>query len=233
MSKYRLGYALLRFAGPGDVNGMINLDEDPNERFNPRDLDLQHVTRLAEIFAGDGKRDRVSPIRITLDESLLEAGLREEMLKANPLDPSSTIPPLKLIRPNGVEEDRLEGEIWLRADGNRLLSDNELEQRRQQLQEFRKARPLGKLVNGFHRTRAMIESVKPLWAAQIHICNRERTGADMVTEIRPRMHALLDVVATATYAVEVFRRESVRFLESAVIHVDHRRYAASRHCLPL
>lgn len=201
-----IGYAVLRFAGPGDVHGVLDLDDDPNKRYNPRPLETCHVSQLTKVFVFGGKKDRISPMRIALPSDLLDPSLIEEMQAADPSNPNSPVPQLAINHPLADLERSLETKYWLRSDGTRLLSDNELEEIKRELLELRARRPRAKLLNGNHRARAMTEASGPLRAAQIHIVQMEREGMDPHL-IRGHMNALNKEVEKATYVVEVYQCE--------------------------
>ncbi|KAG9079001.1 hypothetical protein FRC06_008007 [Ceratobasidium sp. 370] len=94
ISGFRIGWALLRFAGVGGVEGMVTLSEDPNDRHNPRELQDTHVEQLAQVFMTGGKRDFRSPIRVMLPRSCISAELEAQMRNVDINDPATTIPQL-------------------------------------------------------------------------------------------------------------------------------------------
>ena len=45
-SGYLVGHAVVRFIGPGEINGVLNTDQEPDERHNPRGLNPELVQNL-------------------------------------------------------------------------------------------------------------------------------------------------------------------------------------------
>ncbi|KAG8717237.1 hypothetical protein FRC08_007936 [Ceratobasidium sp. 394] len=206
ISAWRIGWATLRFAGLGHVDGVVSLSDDPNERDNPRELQDSHVAVLAEVFKTGGKRDLQTPIRIKISRGLIEDRLAQQMSKVNVNDPSTRIPRLVLVRGTAAEEDALEKEIWLESDGKVLLGTNDLNDRIIQLRALREVRPRATLLNGNHRIAAMRAACAPLYREQRDILRAQRAGEPM-QELLDRAQRINDQLPHASYVVEVFDGE--------------------------
>ncbi|KAG9074221.1 hypothetical protein FRC06_010833, partial [Ceratobasidium sp. 370] len=129
MRRFQVGHATVRFAGPGSIEGVVNLTEDPNDHDNPRELCESHVQQLADVFKAGGKRDLQSPIWITIPRGTISDRLQRKMKAVDITDPTTKIPALTLIRPQAEEEDKLELEIWWQTAGQHLLGTNDLADR--------------------------------------------------------------------------------------------------------
>ncbi|KAG9099560.1 hypothetical protein FS749_000978 [Ceratobasidium sp. UAMH 11750] len=157
LANAEIGSAFVRFTGPGDIFGVVSLEMDPNSRGNPRALNEGHRDLLYEILRRpNAKRDWESPLFLSVPADLIADDLRVKMKGATATDPMSTPPLLKLIRPHEDEEIRLENEIWLRREGERWLSNEELADRDSRLEDLRLSRERCMLLNGNHRIRAML-----------------------------------------------------------------------------
>ncbi|CAE6499305.1 unnamed protein product [Rhizoctonia solani] len=208
-SGYLVGHAVVRFIGPGEINGVLNTDQEPDERHNPRGLNPEHVQNLSEIFSRGHIKDRVSPIRIKVPPDSIDESLLKKMREANPSDPKSSIPTLELKRSTAVRERQLEKEILYHSDGERLLSDSEVQQRRDELRELRAARPLARLLNGNHRINAMIRATKLLRQRASEIINAERNKEENILE---QWLELNERIKKATYTVEVYKHDTPDYI---------------------
>ncbi|KAB5587680.1 hypothetical protein CTheo_8878 [Ceratobasidium theobromae] len=203
ISNWLIGHAVLRFAGPGEITGIVALEDDPNERYNPRPLNESHVRALAEVFAAGGKKDRISPIRITVAPDSLDAALVEDMRKADPRNPVSPIPPLTFKSTTAERERELEAQLFTLCHNDVLLSDNDLASKRIELNRYRTDRKLARLINGHHRIRAMIEVSAQLHREAHDIAQLARHGEE--ADFPALWSKLNKQVADATYVVEVYK----------------------------
>ncbi|QRW23753.1 kinase D-interacting substrate [Rhizoctonia solani] len=204
IAQYRKGYAVLRFVGQGAVQGVVQIDQDPNHRANPRPLNKEHLAQLTSAIATNGViGDRQTPVRVRAPPAGLDPTLEQQMKAVDITNPASPIPTLQLIRENPDREEQLERELFALSDGNRLLSQEEVTERKVQLAQLRKGRKLAYLLNGNHRISAMIAACEPLVSAALYLamCERNRTeDFDAKTE----WENLTALVSKATYVVEVF-----------------------------
>ncbi|CAE6501763.1 unnamed protein product, partial [Rhizoctonia solani] len=201
--EWRRGYAVLRFAGQGEASGIIEMDQDPNLRTNPRSLREDHVINLFGVFTTDGVNDRASPIRIREPSNGLDPELLKQMAAADPADPNSPIPTLYLKREHAQRENQLETEIFTRQDGVQLLSNQEVQQRKDELAKLRGARELATLLDGNHRLNSMRLVGQLLQEKALHIVQSER---NQVADFDPKEEyaKLTELVKKATYIVEVY-----------------------------
>ncbi|CAE6416041.1 unnamed protein product [Rhizoctonia solani] len=191
-SAYFLGYGVLRFLGPGEIYGVVNTGQDPDERHNPRELNADHLRALAELFSRGSIKDRVSPIQ-----------------EADPSDPKSAVPTLELTRPNAERERQLEKEILYHSDGRTLLSNTDVKNRQKELKELRGTRALARLLNGNHRINAMIKATRPLRQKAAAIINAERNKEEGIFE---QWLELNERIKKATYTVEVYRHNTPDYI---------------------
>ncbi|CUA75211.1 Kinase D-interacting substrate of 220 kDa [Rhizoctonia solani] len=204
IAKYRNGYGVLWFAGTGSIQGVVQLDQDPNQRSNPRPLSEEHLLELTNVFATKGVvDDRRTPIRIKAPPQGLPKNLLASMKAVNINDSSSPIPTLELIREHPDVETRLECEIFALSDGKQLLSDSEVMERKAELNRLRALRQLATLINGNHRINAMIAVGKSLEDAALHIATCERNQVDGF-DAKAEWDRLMKSLKSATYVVEVF-----------------------------
>ncbi|KAB5588480.1 Kinase D-interacting substrate protein [Ceratobasidium theobromae] len=203
ISNWLIGYAALRFAGPGEITGIVALEDDPNEHYNPRPLNEDHVHALTEVFSSGGKKDRVSPIRIALPLASLDSALIEEMRKADPRNPESPIPPLALKSPTAERKRELEAQLFFLSSHDILLSDNDLVARHVELNSYRRNRKLARLINGHHRIRAMINMSLQLYREASNITQMVRREEE--ADFPALWNKVNKQVAKATYVVEVYK----------------------------
>ncbi|KAB5588006.1 hypothetical protein CTheo_8552 [Ceratobasidium theobromae] len=202
-----IGGAFLRFVGPGDVEGVLDL-YDPKGRENPRTIDENHVQRLLDtIRKPAGKRDHEAPIFIAVSRQLLSEDLQERMKIANVKNPAEEVPFLELTRPLGDREDELEKLIWSQRKDGAWLNALEVAQLKNELTKIRNSRAHVHLLNGNHRLQVMIRLGDEIQCEHMSLLNDARNlkrfNADH--EARLTEHGLR--VANATWRVIVFDRD--------------------------
>lgn len=213
LSLWRIGHAYLRYAGVGGVHGVVTLTTDPNDRYNPRALDQAHVDSLARTFAKvGGKQDRETPIYLKCKESLIDPsclhamkGDRDRPVSSRDLDFAP--PPLRLVRTQAKEEDRLEQEIWFKRDHNtnEYLSEVEVSLKKVELDRLRSGRDRATLVNGNHRTESMLAVSRSLNEERDAIVALDQAGELGPEDLTLRLESLRKLVAGATYRCEVYK----------------------------
>ncbi|KAG8686446.1 hypothetical protein FRC09_014131, partial [Ceratobasidium sp. 395] len=152
-----IGSAHLKFGGLNDIHGVVDLADDPNARANPRTLIRSHVDILYQsIRLPNGKKDHEAPVAVMVSRKLLSSELIEQMEKSDATNILSQPPALVLESPTSDEEKRLENELFLKRRGDTSLSNEELHEIKEKLDELRAVKKLCKLLNGNHRIRAML-----------------------------------------------------------------------------
>ncbi|KAG8736151.1 hypothetical protein FRC10_009648 [Ceratobasidium sp. 414] len=215
LGKWRLGHAYLRFAGVGGVHGVVNLTDDPNDRHNPRALDPVHVANLGHTFSmTGGKQDRESPIYLKCPPTIIDPACLAAMkgvgraVSARDLDFSP--PALRLVRPRADLEDDLEAQLWFKRDqssGDYFTAD-QLASKQEWLDDLRRSRPMATLVNGNHRTSAMLAACVMLHDARDHIIELDKAGEIAPEDLGLKLQRLRESVKSATYRCEVYRENT-------------------------
>ncbi|KAG9075812.1 hypothetical protein FRC06_009873, partial [Ceratobasidium sp. 370] len=215
LGKWRLGHAYLRFAGVGGVHGVVNLTDDPNDRYNPRALNPVHVANLGHTFSmTGGKQDRESPIYLKCPSTIIDpaclAAMKSDRRTDSARDLDFSPPALRLIRPQGELEDELETQLWFKRDqssGNYFTAD-ELIAKQVRLNELRGSRPHATLVNGNHRTSAMLAACAMLHDARDDIIKRDKAGEIAPEDLALELERLHGSVRSAMYRCEVYREDT-------------------------
>ncbi|KAG8735207.1 hypothetical protein FRC10_010877 [Ceratobasidium sp. 414] len=222
-----IGAAYVRFVGPGDIGGVVNLNLDPNERGNPRGLTNSHVELLAEILRRpNAKKDHESPVILTVDANLIDPILRLQMSEANAYDLLSDIPRLELLSDAAQREQSLENELWLGRTATRWLDEGEVHAKNEELRALRKRRALCMLLNGNHRLRAMLkigEEVEKEWRDLADRIRRKIGGQD---EWEADVKSIFARVENLTWRCEVYDCKSINIVH--FIPFSHR----DSHCFP-
>ncbi|KAG9094906.1 hypothetical protein FS749_011539 [Ceratobasidium sp. UAMH 11750] len=147
----RLGGVYLTGYGVGHVDGLVNLEQNPNNRVNPRHLDPHHVQKLVQVFMDPSTmRDWETPIVIMIPRSKIEPGCLEKILTCKSRSPGANVPALSLLHAQNAEIASLEFASEYYQRGNSWLSEEQLPPLRQQLHELRSSRPKATLINGNH-----------------------------------------------------------------------------------
>jgi hypothetical protein len=213
LREWRIGHAYLRFAGVGSVHGVVNITTDPNDRYNPRPLNPVHVENLSRTFnMVDGKQDRESPIYLKCDESLIHPDCLALMNGDNTRTVSSrdldfAPPALRLVRPKGELEDKLESETWFKRDAetNDIITEAAVASKQARLTQLQTARKRATLVNGNHRTGGMLAASRVLRQERDAIIAGEAAGEIAPADLKKRLGDLHRLVQMATYRCEVYK----------------------------
>ncbi|KAG8772735.1 hypothetical protein FRC12_002917 [Ceratobasidium sp. 428] len=157
LNRARIGGAYISGFGVGHVDGLVDLEQDPNRRANPRELDKGHVQDLARVFSEpSAMRDWESPIAIELRLDDIDPACLDEIRACDPYLPGGNIPALKLMDPNNKEIAALEFSChYHRTPEGQWLDGKALLTRRQRLDHLYALRPRSRLINGNHRIAAI------------------------------------------------------------------------------
>ncbi|KAG8739874.1 hypothetical protein FRC10_005040 [Ceratobasidium sp. 414] len=188
-----VGSAYIRFIGPGDVSGVVDLELNPNKRGNPRGLNSGHVEILHDIFRRPlAKKDHESPIYLAVDGQYISDDHKLAMRNADARNVLSKLPPFVLKRDSPEEEARLEEELWVQRVDGRWLSMPELNDRQSRLNWLRSlpSRSMGYILNGNHRTRAMLAQNQSIIAQRDAIRARLEKSPSNRADLERDMDAL-------------------------------------------
>lgn len=208
IERYRIGGAYIKAFGPGHLLSVVNMDEDPNSRINPRALINPHVSNLSNAFLVPGaKRDYESPIFLLVRRELLTPSLIKEMQDCKLRDPSSAVPLLELRHENSEELHRLELQLLLSVKDKSWMTDEERNKITAQLTALRKASSRAVMVNGSHRAAALIEIGAGLDREYRELQDLVRSGSVSQDDITEKVGNIFSRVSMASYRVEVFDGE--------------------------
>ncbi|KAG9101543.1 hypothetical protein FRC06_002856 [Ceratobasidium sp. 370] len=224
-----IGAAYIRFVGPGDVHGVINLDNNPNARGNPRGLTETHVDLLHQILRRpNGKKDHESPIYIMVDEDCIDPALRSKMKKGDAFNPLSALPLLELVRKDKERETSLENELWVGRVDDRWLNLEDVNTRRCELKALREAadRPYCVLLNGHHRIRAMLRISKEIFDDWESLKKRVMEGEGDEEEFEEIARDVLQRVENNTWRCVIYNSKKLTEAgKTALVRNEHERPA--------
>ncbi|KAG9084947.1 hypothetical protein FS749_004808, partial [Ceratobasidium sp. UAMH 11750] len=206
----RLGGAYLTGYGVGHVDGLVNLEQNPNSRANPHHLDPLHVQKLAEAFLDPSTmRDWETPIYIMVPGKMIEEQCLERIRACESRSPGGDVPALTLVHPHNDEIASLEFACEYYQQGKSSLAEGDLPPKRERLHELRSARPKATLINGNHRIAAL----------KLMGSNCSRSFKQVVVDLRTRRitaetaEALIQGIAKraklARYRVEVYDEDKM------------------------
>ncbi|KAG9084018.1 hypothetical protein FRC06_004270, partial [Ceratobasidium sp. 370] len=215
MRKWRIGHAYLRFAGVGSVHSVVCLSDDPNDRHNPRALNQTHVANLGTRFSmTGGKQDRESPIYLKCSPVIIDpvclVAMNSDARTISARDLDFSPPALRLVRPHGDLEDELETQLWFKQDqgSGEYHTNEQLAVKQSQLDDLRASRPRATLLNGNHRTSAMLAACAPIMELRNQIVNLDKAGEIAPEDLSVQLDNLLELVKGATYRCEVYREDT-------------------------
>lgn len=206
--QWMVGIAYFTFAGMNDVHSYLDLTPDPNARLNPRPLNPVHAAKLTEIFSQLGaKRDKRTPILAMIDESAIDPETRTKMELAKNENSNHPPPKFKTIRPHEERESELEYEKWWRLElkGRKFLTGKDVDARQTELDQLRSERIRATLINGNHRTWAMIGAGDALASQRDTLAELLAKGQITPEEVVVRMESLTKSLSQLTYRVAVYR----------------------------
>ncbi|KAG8727599.1 hypothetical protein FRC10_005836, partial [Ceratobasidium sp. 414] len=152
----RLGGAYITGYGVGHVDGLVNLEQNPNNRANPRHLDSLHIHKLAQVFMDPSTmRDWETPILLMISSSKIGQHCLDQIRSCDSRSPGTDVPALILADPHNAEIASLEFSCEYYQQGRSWLSEEELSPLRQRLDTLCSARPKATLINGNHRIAAI------------------------------------------------------------------------------
>ncbi|KAG8686397.1 hypothetical protein FRC09_014156 [Ceratobasidium sp. 395] len=207
----RIGGAYISGFGVGHVDGLVDLEQDPNRRANPRELDKEHVRDLARVFSEpSAMRDWESPIAIEIRLDDIDPACLDEIRACDPYLPGGNIPALKLMDPNNKEIAALEFTChYHRTPDGQWLDEKALLTRRQRLDHLYALRPRSRLINGNHRI-AAIKSIgngcSASFAKLVVNLRGQRLSPD---DAESEVHRIAARTKLARYRVVIYDTEKV------------------------
>ncbi|KAF8594026.1 hypothetical protein BDV93DRAFT_565871 [Ceratobasidium sp. AG-I] len=208
---YVLGCAVVRFYGPGGIESVCRISEDPNDRANPRTLVREHMNQLRKSI-DQHKHDWDKPLVFMLSASLLSEQMRKDMKKVPAFTRVAQTSFLELMNITD-EEKKLDQEIrWHRVDGapkNEFLTAAEVAQRVIVRDKLRLKRDLAMLLNGNHRIHVGLERVselyQPLLDEVVELSKRvfRDEDQDAVQEWKAKVKAMEELANEHTWQVLV------------------------------
>ncbi|KAG9102943.1 hypothetical protein FRC06_000687 [Ceratobasidium sp. 370] len=225
----RIGSAYIRFISPADVRSVINIDNNPNARANPRGLTDTHVDLLAQIFRrANGKKDHESPIYIMVDEDKIDPDLRNKMDEADAYDATSAVPLLQLLNDTAMRKAELENELWIGRVENRWLTAEEINARSIELAGLRAApsHSYCTLLNGHHRIRAMLQISQEIQTAWAGLRTMLKEGRGDEEDVEEMAKEIWRRVEENTWRVVVYNSKKLTEAgKSALVRNEHERPA--------
>ncbi|KAG8721877.1 hypothetical protein FRC08_009400 [Ceratobasidium sp. 394] len=224
-----IGSAYIRFIGPGDVFGVVDLEHNPNKRGNPRGLNSGHVELLHDIFRRPlAKKDHESPLYLAVDGRYISDEDKATMASADARNILSRLPPLVLKRDTSDEEAQLEEELWVQRVAGRWLSTPELNDRQSRLDSLRSdpTRGMSHILNGNHRIRAMLAQNPLIFSQRDAIRAKLEMTPGNRSDLEQEMQALQARVQGHTWRCLVY--DSTLLTKSArnsLVHNEHERPA--------
>ncbi|KAF8600806.1 hypothetical protein BDV93DRAFT_546238 [Ceratobasidium sp. AG-I] len=207
LEEHRLGHGFISFGGVDDVASVVNIENDPNYRTNPRPLKIEHAYELADIFViKGGKQDAESPVNLIVNRKFVSKELLAKMKAFDPNNTTDSPPRFELLREHAKREAELELRLTWRMDWDSLtpLTREQLAADSLALLDLRKNRPLAQIVNGSHRIQAMIilsNRLAPLRESIIEGLHDDSMEAEDCAE---KMKDFMQATRFLTYRVEVF-----------------------------
>ena len=211
LEEYRLGLGFVSFGGVDDVAGVVNIENDPNYKTNPRPLKLEHAHELADIFViKGGKQDAESPVNLIVKRSSVSEELLAKMKAFNPSKPGDSPPRFELIRENPEREAELELRLTWRMDWDSAtpLTQEQLAKDANEQAQLRKGRTLAQIVNGSHRIKAMVILSDRLAPLRESIIAGLHDNSMDNEECADKMNDFMQATRFLTYRVEVFAGKS-------------------------
>ncbi|GAB1526442.1 hypothetical protein RhiTH_009609 [Rhizoctonia solani] len=211
MKQYSLGYAIMPFVGPGNVDGVIQPSDDPNNRHNKCKATNQHINDLSDAFLDKGIDDERSPIVITIDPSKVHGELLKKMKMVNSLMFDTKIPQFDVIQEHAKEEEQIELELLFGANKAGRLGDAEINNHISRLEELRAERimagGMAVLVNGHHRRKAMKQAFGGL-EMQIRQAATDAAATNSYSDLEELLTPSLELLKKSNYLVHVFRHDT-------------------------
>ncbi|KAG9100479.1 hypothetical protein FRC06_004110 [Ceratobasidium sp. 370] len=190
-----IGDVYLQFVRPGAVDGVLDLDTDPNF--------TEHVAKLYYIISCPiGKKDHEALIIVCMPCSLIVPEVQANMVITHAEDLLSEVPLLHL-KDIGDEEVWLEKEIWMERTAGRWLDTGKLTESIGCLKVLRQQRTRATLLNGNHRTRAMLRIMKKHLSARSELHSKIEKGVGNQADLLSEQVALNVEVERHTWRVKV------------------------------
>ncbi|KAG8713147.1 hypothetical protein FRC08_013636, partial [Ceratobasidium sp. 394] len=201
----RLGGAYVTGFGLGHVDGIVDLDQNPNNRVNPRALVQSHVDDLKKIILDPTlMRDWETPIVLMVSSKHIEPSCLAEIKACDPKSPGGKVPPLKLVGPNQAKLEALELACAYSRENGQLLDGTAIASRRKQLEQLRSSRPKATLINGNHRIKA-IKDIGEQATRLFHELARKLRAKEISFETAEQdVRSIAQTANAARYRVEVY-----------------------------
>ncbi|KAG8705510.1 hypothetical protein FRC08_001638 [Ceratobasidium sp. 394] len=223
-----IGDAYIQFVGPGAVESVLDLDTNPNVRANPRGLSADHVGKLFDIISRpNGKKDHEAPILICVARDRIAPDLQDRMSSARAEDLLSEVPLLQL-KDVTEEERQLEVAIWTEREDGKWLDSAGLVDRQARLKVLRQERTRATLLNGNHRTRAMLRVARKHLTARSELRAKIERGIGNQSDLVKAQTALNKEAESHTWRVKVYDTEALSpKARNYLVHNEHERPAKS------
>ncbi|KAG9100877.1 hypothetical protein FS749_012197 [Ceratobasidium sp. UAMH 11750] len=208
----RLGGAYVTGFGVGHVDGIVDLDQNPNNRVNPRALVQSHVDDLKQVIMDPGvMRDWETPIVLMIRPEHIEPDCLSQIKACDPRSPGGKIPRLKLVSPYEANIEALEFACAYGKgkEDNLWLDEKQIASHRSNLEALWSSRPKATLVNGNHRIKA-IKDIGAQSTRQFHDLARKLLAKDISLETA--QHDIPSIAQTANasrYRVEIYNADLV------------------------
>ncbi|KAG9080784.1 hypothetical protein FS749_007895 [Ceratobasidium sp. UAMH 11750] len=224
-----IGSAYVRFIGPGDVHGVVDLEHNPNKRGNPRGLNSGHVEILHDIFRRpNAKKDHESPLYLAVDGALISDEQRALMRAADARNLLSKVPPLVLNRNQADLEAKLEEELWVQRVQGQWLNLADLNDRQAELARLRDdpKRGMSYILNGNHRTRAMLAENESIIAQRDAVRAKLEKNPGNRADMEREMEALQERVEGHTWRCLVYDSSQLsKAAHNYLVYNEHERPA--------
>ncbi|KAG9120475.1 hypothetical protein FRC07_004022, partial [Ceratobasidium sp. 392] len=211
LEKYCLGIAVLNFACPFGAGTFIKIKNGVvHDCYNPRDLNDAHVKNLAQVFAvPEKKTDFDSPIITQIDPQHIEASCREDMKHVRNIFGVAENPPMLRLNISEEEIRLLENLYWSQSQDEGWLTQDQMNQVNARIIDLRldPLRVWLRLINGHHRTAAMIKVAEDILALKPGLIDMARHGTDKVA-FKQQLDHFMRLVANCTYRVLILSHET-------------------------
>ncbi|KAG8782051.1 hypothetical protein FRC12_021266 [Ceratobasidium sp. 428] len=229
LARALIGSAYVRFVGVGEIFGVVNLALDPNVRGNPRGLNDDHVGLLFDIIRRpNAKKDHESPLFLAISRTAIDDTQLELMEAADARDLLSKLPPLVLKRKHAAREAQLENALWTQSESGVWLTVMGLDERKKELDALRNdpGRPQATLLNGNHRTRAMLRRNEEIITKRDRIRAMLERNPSNKADVEREVEELNQMVEGHTWRCLIYDEDTLS--ESArnfLVHNSHERPA--------
>ncbi|KAG8768478.1 hypothetical protein FRC12_005529 [Ceratobasidium sp. 428] len=211
------------------ARALIGSAYDPNARGNPRGLNDDHVGLLFDILRRpNAKKDHGSPIFLAVLRDAIDDAQLQLMEEADARDLLSKLPPLVLKRKHAAKEAQIENALWTQTEGGIWLTVIDLDERQTELDALRDdpERPKATLLNGNHRTRAMLHGNVEIIAKRDHIRTLLEKNSSNKGDVEREVQELNQLVEGHTWRCLVYDQDKLsETARNYLVHNTHERPA--------